>query len=270
MVAMTRRVRFGLLMLGFGAVTWVAGRYSARGTPGGATTSTISFAGTLSGTTGAQTLMFTFKKAGNPVCAPTVSVTPAASGAFHADIPIDACPATLFDGGDVLVDVSVGGTTVATDQAVNPVPYAKYADQVGNGERLPANPIFAWTPITSPTSGVEAFPVEGVQTITFAQAGYYRVTLGSQAIHDIGTTMSSHWAIGGTATRLDPFSLDSAGGITIDRSGDGRQVDSTVLFVQATAAAQTLTLLPSFTVTYSSGNLHEASYGYTVEFLGTP
>ncbi len=103
----------------------------AKADPGGATRSSLTFAGTLSGVTGAQTLTFTFRKGSATVCAPTATVTPDAEGRFTAEIPIDGCPATLFDGADVTFDVRVGTTTVASGQRVNPVPYARYADQVG-------------------------------------------------------------------------------------------------------------------------------------------
>lgn len=102
---------------------------------GGATTATLSFAGTLRQNgqpmTGTQQVTFSFKKAGAVVCAPVVSVAPdSASGDFVASIPLGACPATLFDGADVLIDVKVGTTLVAAGQPISAVPYAKYADQV--------------------------------------------------------------------------------------------------------------------------------------------
>ncbi len=103
----------------------------AKADPGGHTRAALTFAGTLSGVTGAQTLTFTFRKGSAEVCAPTAMVTPDAEGRFTAEIPIDGCPSTLFDGSDVTFDVRVGTTAVASGQRVNPVPYARYADQVG-------------------------------------------------------------------------------------------------------------------------------------------
>lgn len=111
------------------------GVYIVRAEPGGSTRGSLSFAGTLQGTSGAQQLKFTFKKAAQRVCSPQVTVTPdSASGAFNIEIPLVSCPGDLFDGAAVSFDVSVGSTVVAADQPVNPVPYARYADQVGTAE----------------------------------------------------------------------------------------------------------------------------------------
>jgi formylglycine-generating enzyme required for sulfatase activity len=100
--------------------------------PGGRTRDSLSFSGTLQGRPSPQMLSFVFKKAGTTVCSPpAVSVTLGTGGQFTAEIPIDACPATLFDGGDVVFDISVGSTLVVHDRPVTPVPYARYADRVG-------------------------------------------------------------------------------------------------------------------------------------------
>lgn len=103
----------------------------ANAVPGGETRPSLSFAGTLTGTTGGQMLTFAFKRGGMTVCSPRVSVTPGPTGAFNVEVPLTGCPASLFDGSDVVFDVTVGSTIVARDQAVNPVPYARYADRVG-------------------------------------------------------------------------------------------------------------------------------------------
>ena len=51
-----------------------------------------------------------------------VMVMLGAGGSFSAEVPLDQsgheCPATLFDGSDVVVDVSVGGTTVVDGGAI--------------------------------------------------------------------------------------------------------------------------------------------------------
>lgn len=126
------------------SVRWAAGMvalvggglYLARAST--VTRPTLTFAGTLtqngSGSSPA-TMMFQFKKGGAVLCTPQVPVSPTADGAFQAQVPIDACPGDLFDGQDVLVDVSVDGVRVASDQPVSPVPYAKYADRAGTSER---------------------------------------------------------------------------------------------------------------------------------------
>lgn len=103
----------------------------AGAVPGGETRPSLSFAGTLTGTTGAQMLTFAFKRGTMTVCSPRVSVTPGPTGAFNVEVPLMGCPTGLFDGSDVTFDVTVGSTVVARDQAVNPVPYARYADRVG-------------------------------------------------------------------------------------------------------------------------------------------
>lgn len=138
------------LVRGIGALRslrWAAGMVGMVGIAGGGlylaraatvTRPTLTFAGTLtqngSGSAPA-TLMFQFKKGGSVLCSPQVSVSPAADGAFQTQVPINGCPGDLFDGQDVLVDVSVGGVRVASDQPVSPVPYAKYADRAGTAER---------------------------------------------------------------------------------------------------------------------------------------
>lgn len=104
----------------------------ASAVPGGETRPHLSFAGTLTNTTGPQTLTFTFRKGMAMVCtATTMPVTPGTGGQFSVEVPIDRCPATLFDGADVTVEVSVGGMVVAPARPINPVPYARYADRVG-------------------------------------------------------------------------------------------------------------------------------------------
>lgn len=103
----------------------------AGAVPGGETRPSLSFAGTLTGTTGGQMLTFAFKRGTMTVCSPRVNVTPGPTGAFNVEVPLMGCPTGLFDGGDVTFDVTVGSTVLARDQAVNPVPYARYADRVG-------------------------------------------------------------------------------------------------------------------------------------------
>lgn len=109
-----------------------AGMWAARAVPGGPVRRSLSFAGTITGRTGPQMLTFTFRKGSASVCAPMVQVTPEApSGAFSTEIPLTSCPSALFDGDDVTVEVSVGGTVIASAQPINPVPYAVYAERLG-------------------------------------------------------------------------------------------------------------------------------------------
>jgi hypothetical protein len=144
-------------------------------------------------------------------------------------------------------------------------------DDFNSVDQRVAAPFFSWSLITAAASGVEALAVEGQKTITFAKAGVYRITLNAQTIHDGNTTSQITWYTGGTATRLDSFSLESPGKIMYIQGGatDTRQVESTVLFVSATAS-QTFTVYPGLLVTYSAGTYHEGRFGYAVEYLGPP
>ncbi len=60
-------------------------------------------------------------------------------GSFSVDVPLTSCPAGFFDGEDVTYTVSEGAT-VLTDAPVriNPVPYARFADQSGVRSDCPA------------------------------------------------------------------------------------------------------------------------------------
>src|SRR2546430_11471735 len=94
---------FALLLF---AIDWVV-----RATPNGPTRDMLSFGGTLTQNgkplPGPQTLTFAFKKNGATVCSPSSQVNPdAVTGAFNAQVDTSACSGvTLFDGGDVAVDV---------------------------------------------------------------------------------------------------------------------------------------------------------------------
>jgi microcystin-dependent protein len=123
-----------MLPIVLGGLLVIAVEHFVRATPNGPTRDTLSFGGTLMQNgkplTGAQSLTFTFKTAKGTICAPQSTVTPdSGTGAFNAQIDVSSCPgAALFDGSDVTVDVSVGGNLIAANQPINPVPYAKYAD----------------------------------------------------------------------------------------------------------------------------------------------
>src|SRR5207253_1410894 len=88
-----------------------------RAIPNGQTKDALSFAGKLAQNgqplAGQQTITFAFKKNANSVCSPSVTVTADSNGAFTTQVPIDKCPGNLFDGGDVVVDLSVGNNVVA-------------------------------------------------------------------------------------------------------------------------------------------------------------
>lgn len=108
----------------------------ARPEPGGGTAEPLSFAGTLrrggQAMSGRQSLTFTLRKGEVACSAGPVEVEVDGEGHFTAPIPLGApggCPAGFFDGSDVVLEVGVAGETFTGP--VNPVPYAKYAEQVG-------------------------------------------------------------------------------------------------------------------------------------------
>lgn len=134
---------FLLRALVLGAVIFVAVRTAVArpGVPGGAARSFVTIAGTITGTgaSGALTAEFRFHRPGAmPRCAPQVMITnrDPATGDFSVEVPLDqsgrVCPDDLFDGSDVQVDVVVNGEAVATNAAINPVPYAIHADLAVN------------------------------------------------------------------------------------------------------------------------------------------
>jgi hypothetical protein len=138
----SRRTRYLVASaVGAGLLVGVIAARATPGTPGGATKTSLSFAGSLTDAsgvalTGPHTLAFTFHNGAN-TCSPSVSgVTAAApSGAFEIEVPLDTCP-TFFDGNDVTVDILVDGTNqVVTGQPVDPVAYAHYADKAAQAGR---------------------------------------------------------------------------------------------------------------------------------------
>lgn len=126
-------------MLSLGVFVAVRAAVARDGVAGGPARSYVTVAGTVTGvagTPGMVAMRFAFHRPmAAALCAPQVTVRVEAGGAFSADVPLDdamaPCPATLFDGSDVQVDVFVGGTQVVTNAAVNPVPYAHFASQYG-------------------------------------------------------------------------------------------------------------------------------------------
>jgi hypothetical protein len=148
--------------------------------------------------------------------------------------------------------------------------HAQSADSAATAPRLlRPTPFFRWSTVTVAATDTETFPSEGMQTITFADAGYYRVTLNVHCIHDTNNTASVWWYLGGSATRLDSFSLEagSKGIQWVQSPPEGRLVESTDVFVSATAG-QSLTIKPSLTVSYSNGAQHQATFMYAAEYLG--
>ena len=123
-----------------------------EGEAGGRTRTALTIAGTLTLPAGVTQphLTFTFyrgaRNAMNAACGPITNATvtyDVGSRAFTAEVPIDTCPG-LFNGESVWATTTVyernGGAMLLTVErsSVNPVPYARYADQVGVSNDCPA------------------------------------------------------------------------------------------------------------------------------------
>ncbi|MEZ4406352.1 MAG: SUMF1/EgtB/PvdO family nonheme iron enzyme [Polyangiales bacterium] len=122
------------------AVAVCAGMTAANaltaGRTGGHSRSALTVSGTINGPgMGASvTVNYDFLKGGSTVCTvPTTLARDTSTGSFTGEVDTAACPSNLFDGSDVTVRVDVGDAGVATG-AVNPVPYARYAEQVGTAD----------------------------------------------------------------------------------------------------------------------------------------
>lgn len=127
----------------FGAVRLAGAR---EGVPGGPARSFVTVAGTLTGLASGVNphLTFTFQNA-QAGASPCVVAVPAdmlvyspSTNAFSAQVPIEACSTTLFDGANVTVavDVREGTTTgrvllTVPPAPINPVPYAHFASVAG-------------------------------------------------------------------------------------------------------------------------------------------
>jgi formylglycine-generating enzyme required for sulfatase activity len=113
---------------------WVAPM--VRAAPGATLGPHLSFAGSLrqngAPITTQQTVGFTFKKDGVAACTPAdMTVTPDAEGQFTALIPLVSCPAGLFNGKEVHLDIRVAGEVAVADQLITPAPTALYAEHAG-------------------------------------------------------------------------------------------------------------------------------------------
>lgn len=114
----------------------------ASADPGGHARRELTFAGSLrqGGACAAATrLTFRFRRDGvtAPLCTGvTELVTPnAGTCGFTARIPTADCADSIFDGSNTVFDVLAdGGAVIASDQRVTPVPYARYAEQLGTSD----------------------------------------------------------------------------------------------------------------------------------------
>lgn len=108
------------------------GAHYAQALLGGPVESAFAFSGTLTGTTGSQTLTFTFRRGALMCTVPVSGVTPdATTGAFHVSIPTTDCPARVLDDPESTVSVSVGAVEVIAARPIEPVPFARYAEHLG-------------------------------------------------------------------------------------------------------------------------------------------
>lgn len=119
----------------------------ATADPGGPTRDELTFAGVLrdvggSASTDTTPLRFVFRRgaAAAPVCEVTTDRLTLRAGAFTVPVPISRCaqPRALFDGEAVTYEV-FQGSVLLTDAPVSitPVPYARFADQVGVNNDCP-------------------------------------------------------------------------------------------------------------------------------------
>lgn len=143
---LARSTAAGAILSVFVAGAAFIGVKLAGADPGGPPTRhAFTFAGVLSNpdggpTTSATMLRFVFRRMGAPDCTPTpVRAEPNSHGAFSVPVPIDGCGTTFFNGTDVSYDVFVVGedAAVASNVAITPVPYARFADQAGVNNDCP-------------------------------------------------------------------------------------------------------------------------------------
>jgi Sulfatase-modifying factor enzyme 1 len=149
---LTRALVLGAVV--FGAMRLAMAR---DGVAGGPSRSFLTVSGTLTGVGVPASPMATFRfshatggaatDAGmgdGVLCAPSVPITDRdiATGAFSVEVPLDQagreCPSSLFDGSDAFVEVAIGSTVVVPRRPINPVPYARFADQAGVNNDCPA------------------------------------------------------------------------------------------------------------------------------------
>lgn len=137
------RAAIGSAMVG---VAVFAGVRLAAADPGGPTRGALTFAGVLRNTDGSAitaarsaSLTFSFVKPGAPTCTPPAIATMiAAGGAFSVLVPIDGCGSSFFDGSNITYTVSDGSDLLTpVPQSITPVPYARFADQVGVSSDCP-------------------------------------------------------------------------------------------------------------------------------------
>lgn len=180
-----RALALGLVL---GASVFVAVRAAvARDGVTGSARSYVTVAGTVTNLPGDPrevAMRFAFHRVGGPVmCAPVIDpVQVAPGGAFSAQVPLDAagavCPTEMLDGRDVEVDVDVGALSVVRNAKVNPVPYAHFATNAGNADRLTRGPRFLQSRLGAAfvfvaPDGIGGDPVVPDLAVTVPAAGTY-------------------------------------------------------------------------------------------------
>ena len=148
----TFRARVAVAGVALTAAVFVGVRLAAADPGGPATPDALTFAGVLRTAAGAPfvgttTFTFVFHKGGATAsaCSPDpsvmVSIPASANGAFTVPVPMDParCPRSLFDGTTVTYDVLQMGESapLVSGVSVTPVPYARFADQVGVNNDCP-------------------------------------------------------------------------------------------------------------------------------------
>lgn len=136
----------------FGAVVFGAVKLAVADPGGPASPNDLTYSGVLrnlAGTgplSGSVTLSFSLRRADGVNCPPvSVSTTASATGAFSVPVSTAGCPSGFFNGATVTYDVALvspmgeaGQLTPDGGVAITPVPYARFADQVGVNNDCPA------------------------------------------------------------------------------------------------------------------------------------
>jgi hypothetical protein len=148
----TFMARATVLSTMLGVVVFSAVKLAVADPGGPVTPDELTYAGVVlnaAGTapvTGPVELSFTMRRADGAVCGPVSSRTTASStGAFTARIGTTGCSRSFFNGATIHYDVSLvapaseaGPLTPDGGVPITPVPYARFADQVGVNSECPS------------------------------------------------------------------------------------------------------------------------------------
>lgn len=215
--------RFAAKAAMLGAVVLVAafvGVRLANAGPGEPVRKALTVSGTLTGPMVGSNPRATFRfyrAMGDttPLCAPQVTIRDGmdrntATGAFSVEVPLDqreagrTCPETLFHDPNAYVEVAIEGTAFVTVRAaINPVPYAVYAQQYGTPD----------CPVGYERDAIERFVCrKPIETSATRSGGYFdrvvRVGEGHSAFW-IDRYEATIWS--GNRTGVFPILLTAAG-----------------------------------------------------------